>query len=76
MLFRSVHACERPGSKWKIIASLDDFNNVFTTAKQQGKGGQVMVLREMQEPLEGLLRGAKVVDASMFELSIGEVDKQ
>ena len=70
-------ACTRPDSKWKIIVSMEEFNRVCTKARRQRKGGQVMVLRSDGEGrlIDGVVRGAKVVGPSQFELSICKVDK-
>jgi len=70
-------ACTRPDSKWKIIVSMEEFNRVCTKAIRERKGGQVMVLRSDGEGrlIDGVVRGAKVVGPSQFELSICKVDK-
>ena len=63
--------CQKPGSKWKILDTLEAINAEWRSAKKHGKPGQVVVLASGGE---SVVTPAKVMTFSKFQSSITKID--
>ena len=63
--------CQKPGSKWKILDTIEAINAEWRSAKKHGKPGQVVVLASGGE---SVVTPAKVMSFSKFQSSITKID--